>query len=128
VTDSASESTGQQLFAELRHDGGVLTAVLVGPSVGGREAPIISRMVQDCIQEHAAELRFVVLDFSNISFVNSSGLGACIEIHNLARTHGTPVVLYGMREDLRNLFKITRLDKLFKVVDDEGKLAKLVGG
>jgi anti-sigma B factor antagonist len=125
VSDNGDQAN-QQLFASMSLERDVLSVRLVGPSVGGREAPILSKMIQGRINEVAGDLRYVVLDFSDVTFVNSSGLGACIEIHNLARSRKADVVLYGMREDLRTLFKITRLDKLFKVVDDEQKLEKLV--
>ena len=83
--NGGTEPVNQQLFADLALDNEVLTAHMVGPSVGGREAPIISRMVQDRINEVGNGLRYVVLDFSDVTFINSAGLGACVISRTMMR-------------------------------------------
>lgn len=119
--------SGKQLFADINTEGAVLTARLVGPNMGQREAPIISSMVQEHIAESTTPLRFIVLDFREIEFISSVGLGVCVEIHNNAKSRKAVVVLYGLRPDAESLFKMTRMDKIFKLADSEKRLVKIIG-
>lgn len=120
----ASEPTA--LFADVTVEGGVLTARLVGPSIGQREGPIIASTIEAKFVDAAPPVRHVVLDFADVTYINSSGLGSCVTIHNQAKSQKAGVVLYRMRDDIRDVFKMTRMDKIFKIAPDEKKLAKFV--
>jgi anti-anti-sigma factor len=120
------DQPGPQLFVNFTVDGGgVIVARLVGPSFGAHEAPIISSEVQERMAA-AADLRHVVLDLSEITFMNSRALGVCVEIHNAARAVKAKAVLYAIRPELRDVLKLTKMDKLFKIIDDEKGLGKLL--
>ena len=114
-------------FAEIIIERGVLTARLTGPSVGQREGEVVAGMIQARLEGPDA-VSSIVLDFSDISFINSAGLGSCITVHNNAKPHGAAVVLYAMHASIRDVFTMTRLDKLFKIADDEKRLRKLTQG
>jgi len=116
-----------QLFADISFRNGVLTAVLVGPSIGQREGAVISKMVRAEIDAAPAPVSYVVLDCGKINFLNSAGLGSFIEIHNAAKARQGKIGLYRLSDDLKSVFKMTRLDKLFKMIDNEKALAKAVG-
>jgi anti-anti-sigma factor len=118
---------GTQLYAHCSFQPGALRVELVGPNIEQREAEIIGNMICARIERHAHGLRFVVLDFSDIAFINSAGIGACVRIHNEARAGGATTILYGLNDELVRLFKMTKLDRLFKIVKDEKKLAKMIG-
>ena len=118
---------GTSLFAELSVDRGVLTARLVGPTIGEREGSVIGGMIEAHLDESSDPVAFVVLDFSDVSFINSAGLGACVSIHNTAKAKSAAVVLYSLQPALRDVFKMTRLDKVFKMADDPERLAKVLG-
>jgi anti-sigma B factor antagonist len=65
--------------------------------------------------------RKLVLDFSNVRFLSSSALGVLITLRNKADTVKGKVILCGLKKDLRKVFEITRLDKLFTFVTTEEK-------
>ena len=117
--------SAEQLFAELSLERGVLTARLVGPSIGQREGEVIAGMIQEKLQG-TEPVGFVVVDFSEVSFINSAGLGSCVVVHNESKARGATVVLYAMQASIRDIFKMTRLDKVFKVAEDSKRLAKLL--
>lgn len=62
--------------------------------------------------------RGAVLDFSGVRFVNSSNLGALLELRKLALEKGASVVLCGVPTTVWGTFLVTGLDKLFRFVDD----------
>ncbi len=113
--------SAEQLFAELSLERGVLTAHLVGPSIGQREGEVIAGMIQEKLQG-TEPVGFVVVDFSQVSFINSAGLGSCVVVHNESKARGATVVLYAMQANIRDIFKMTRLDKIFKTADDPKRL------
>ena len=61
----------------------------------------------------------VTLDLRGVGFVDSSGLGALVAIHNYAEARGAQLVVQGAPNHVRSLFTLTRLDSLLRV-DDTG--------
>ena len=57
----------------------------------------------------------VIVDFANVSYIDSSGLATLIEMmQRLKRNQGT-MHLAQMSDKIRGLFEITKLDKLFSI-------------
>ena len=119
--------SSEERFAEIIIERGVLTAKLAGPSVGQREGEVVAGMIQARLEGPDA-VNAIVLDFTDISFINSAGLGSCITVRNDAKPRGAAVILYGMHASIRDVFTMTRLDKLFTIADDEKRLEKLTRG
>ncbi len=71
--------------------------------------------------------RPIVLDFDNVHFVSSPALSMLLTLRRKADSLGIPVALCRVRPDVLRLFRITRLDKLFRVFatdsDAEAQLA-----
>ncbi|MBN2141532.1 MAG: STAS domain-containing protein [Desulfovibrionaceae bacterium] len=59
----------------------------------------------------------VVLDMSGLDFVDSTGLGALLSCNKAMAERGE-MVLAGPGEKIRRLLAITRLDRVFSIVDD----------
>jgi len=55
----------------------------------------------------------LILDFSNVKFLSSSALSVLITLHKKAVQAKGQVVLCSMRDDLKKVFEITRLDRMF---------------
>lgn len=59
--------------------------------------------------------RRLVLDLSDVSFIDSSGLGALLTVLKAARAAGGDVKLCGMTPPVQTIFELTRLYKVFDV-------------
>lgn len=71
------------------------------------------------------ERRFL-FDFSDTSYIDSSGLGVLVSLSKKIREQGGRLRLYGLNEDLRTLFELTKLDTLFQISDSRaGALGEL---
>ena len=57
----------------------------------------------------------VVLDLSDVEFVDSSGLGAMVGMFKLLPPGGD-MALCGLQPTVQNLVKLTRLDKVFRIL------------
>ena len=71
--------------------------------------------------------RKLVLDFGEVRFLSSSALGMLLNLRKKATSVKGQVVICSMRDDLRKVFKITRIDKLFDFYDSEEKALNAFG-
>jgi anti-sigma B factor antagonist len=58
-----------------------------------------------------------ILDVSSLSYIDSSGLGVLIGIQKKAISNGGKVVIKGLNGQVKELFELTRLTKIFEIVD-----------
>lgn len=58
----------------------------------------------------------LVLDFGAVEMVDSSGLGALISVMKTVGREGK-VALVGVKPKVRNVFRMTRLDRLFPIYE-----------
>ncbi len=59
----------------------------------------------------------IVLDLSNVSYIDSAGLGSLVAILKDVRNAGKSFVLASLKPNVKRIFEMTRLDKVFKIVD-----------
>jgi len=58
----------------------------------------------------------IVIDFSGTEMIDSSGIGLLISIRNsLANYAGSEIELLNLSEDLKQLFKVMKLDNHFRI-------------
>ena len=69
----------------------------------------------------------LVLDFSNVRMLSSSALGTLITLRKKAQDIKGRIVLCGLRPEIRKVFKITSLEKLFEFQDTEEKALGVFG-
>lgn len=62
----------------------------------------------------------VVLDLINVSFMDSSGLGAVISCYKSTQTSGG-VALCNIHDDVKEVFTLTHMDRIFNIDDDFDK-------
>jgi anti-sigma B factor antagonist len=74
-------------------------------------APGVLRLLNGAVDAAAEQHRRLIIDLSDVSFCDASGLTALIRTHNRARELRTPVFLAGARPHVRKLLRITRLDR-----------------
>ena len=81
--------------------------------------------------EHAAQLKKAiakaredfaksfVLDLSQVSFIDSTGLGVLISLMRHLHEAGGRLKLVGLRDEVRSIFEITRLSDFMQIFPDE---------
>ncbi|MCP5463925.1 MAG: STAS domain-containing protein [Deltaproteobacteria bacterium] len=60
----------------------------------------------------------IVLDFSSVNFIDSSCLGALVAVTKTLQSAEGDIKLSHLSDDVRSIFQITRLDKIFEIYDD----------
>jgi anti-sigma B factor antagonist len=70
--------------------------------------------------------RKLVLDFGAVEFVDSTGIGTVVALHNKLQDRGVFAVS-ALQHQVRSLFKLTRMDKVVAVYDSTEEALKALG-
>jgi anti-anti-sigma factor len=60
-------------------------------------------------------VKIVLVDFKNVTFMDSSGLGALVLTFKTLRAADIRLVLCSINEQVRILFELTGMDKVFEI-------------
>ena len=98
----------------LADDAGVIVTVPgehldVGNSKSFREA------LQPVLEENAT----VLLDLSEVDFIDSSGLGSLLSCLRTMNAKDGDLRLFGMRKPVQAMFELVRMHRLFAIYDTE---------
>ena len=63
--------------------------------------------------------RKLLLNFANVEFMSSAALGKLIRLHQRLNQVGGKLILCGISKSILEIFEITKLDKMLKIVKDE---------
>lgn len=61
----------------------------------------------------------ILLDFSHVTYIDSSGLATMIETLQRIQSYGGKFAMFGLKEGVRHVFEIARLDQIFSLYADE---------
>lgn len=61
----------------------------------------------------------IVLNFSGLEYMNSSGIGLLVTLLVRANRNGQRLAAFGLNEHYRQIFELTRLDEAISIHDDE---------
>lgn len=61
----------------------------------------------------------VLVEFSRVSYIDSSGLATLIEMFQRLKKIGGRMRFSGMNQKIKNTFEITKLHKLFDIFDNQ---------
>ena len=72
------------------------------------------------VKDLLPQIKVVVVDLAELTYVDSSGLGTLVRLHSSARKLGCEFKLLHLGKQLRNLLKLTNLLSVFGQVEDHG--------
>ncbi|MBV9670166.1 MAG: STAS domain-containing protein [Acidobacteriales bacterium] len=97
---------------------------LSGSLTSGQSLSAAEARTKSIIESGAKKL---VLDISAVTYADSSGLGALVQIYGIAQQAGCVLRLAGANEKLKTLLHVTRLDTIFSLdADAAASLAHLL--
>lgn len=98
---------------ESRTEGDVTVLQVKDRRIDARSAPDLKQKIGSYIGEGA---QWLVLDLGEVDFVDSSGLGAIVSALKMLGRSGD-LVISRAQEPVKALFKLTRMDKVFRMFD-----------
>ncbi len=68
-------------------------------------------------QAQTSKPQRLIIDLANVDYMDSSGVATLVEALQIARRNNTKMVLCGMKDRVRSIFEIARLDTVFTIVN-----------
>jgi len=93
-----------------------IAVVRVNGDIDINTSPDIKKSFDQLIKDKKDK---VVISFRDVDYVDSSGLATLVEILKKLRSYGGKLKLTNFSAKVLGLFEITKLNKLFDIVDDE---------
>jgi anti-sigma B factor antagonist len=82
-------------------------------------------LLKDAVTEHLKQATHVVLDLSEMTFCDSTGLGAFVGLHRQAATNGAKISLAAPRRRIDDLLQLSGINQVVAVYPTRGEA---VGG
>jgi len=104
-----------QLEAKVRLEGGVAIIDLQG-DITAFAKPALHAAYD---QAEAAQPKAVALNFSQVQYINSTGIALIVSLLARARKDQRMVICFGLSDHYLEIFQITRLSDFVQLVPDE---------
>lgn len=101
---------------EVRKENGILCLKPQEKSLEGLNSREFKKKITDYINEGN---KIIVLNISNIEFMDSSGIGTLITILKLLSAQQGKIVFCEVHEAILRIFNLTRLDLVFQIFPNE---------
>ncbi|MDD5173837.1 MAG: STAS domain-containing protein [Candidatus Omnitrophota bacterium] len=95
-----------------------LTVCYIDGEIDINTSPDIKKAFEKLI---AKKVPKIVINLAKVTYVDSSGLATLVEILKNMRTYGGRMRLTNMAHKIKSLFEITKLEKLFEIIEDEAE-------
>ena len=80
--------------------------------IDAEHSPQFKKTLSKAFEENA---KFFILDLKKVSFIDSTGLGILISLMRQLREKQGRLRLTGLQEEVRSIFEITRLFRVFEI-------------
>ncbi len=94
------------------------SGILDGVAVNG-----LRREITDIVE---GGTNIVLVDFQYVTFMNSSGLGALVSTLRVVRSAGAELFLCSLSEQVRMIFELTKMDRVFKMFNSRNEFEEKV--
>ena len=106
---------------EIRIDG---CELIVSPKSGTmnrrKSARILSSQISDALEvPRPSMVADLIFDFRHVHWISSVGLNELIEIQRQMRANGISLKLRAMGPSVRDVFRITRLERIFEFSEED---------
>ena len=77
--------------------------------------------------DEAGDARAIVLNFSELAYMNSGGIGLLVTLLVRANRQSQRLLAFGLSEHYRQIFELTRLDEAVGIHDNEQAALRAAG-
>ena len=93
---------------------GLIVIGLAGRLMLGPESADLEALVGNLVGQG---IRRIIIDMSSVTHIDSTGIGRCIASLNKCMSAGARLHMAGAKGQVREAFRVTRLDRMFKFFD-----------
>jgi len=113
----------QLLFLELNFMSAVVKVVQPTGLLDGVKANQLRRDIGDIV---ASGANIVLINLQDVTFMDSSGLSALVSALKAVRTAGGKLYLCSINDQVRMVFELTRMDRVFETFSSQDEFNKTV--
>src|SRR6201991_2674265 len=106
---------------EVRREGPAAIVDIRGDVTAGSEAVLMTAY------EETGDAKSVILNFTDLSYMNSGGIGLLVTLLVRANRHSQRLLAFGLTDHYRQIFELTRLDEAIGIHDDEHSALNAAG-
>lgn len=100
-------------IVDVTRDGSTAILRIQGEITGGSEPPIMEAYAE------AGDARSIILDFSQLDYMNSGGIGLLVTLLVRTQRAGQQLLAVGLSDHYKQILELTRLDEAISIHDDE---------
>jgi anti-sigma B factor antagonist len=97
----------------MRRNGPAAVVDIAGDVTSGSESELMSAY------DLAGDARAVVLNFSDLAYMNSGGIGLLVTLLVRANRQSKNLMAYGLSDHYQQIFELTRLDEAVSIYPSE---------
>ncbi len=112
-----SNSNSESVIQNIRREDGVTVLALSGDVDLHRSVEMRERLLE--VMNEKPET--MVINLSQVDFMDSSGLATLVEAMQLSRRYGGQIKLVGVQQRVRSILEISRLDSIFPIFENEAE-------
>jgi anti-sigma B factor antagonist len=106
---------------EVRRHGAASIVDIRGDVTAGSEAVLMTAY------DEAGDARAIVLNFTDLAYMNSGGIGLLVTLLVRANRHSKELLAFGLSDHYRQIFELTRLDEAVGIHDTESDALAAAG-
>jgi anti-sigma B factor antagonist len=96
--------------------------------IQGEVTGAAENVLTDAYAKAGADARAVVLNFSGLEYMNSSGIGLLVMLLIRAQRQGQKLLAFGLSEHYQEIFYLTRLNEAIALFADEPEALAALNG
>jgi anti-sigma B factor antagonist len=122
----------QEVNLEIREKEGLMIVTLTDP-----QGKMLKLIEEETIRNLRADLFSLIedgdppwkilLDFHKVDFLSASAMGVFIRFNVHAEKSGIKIAFYGMKPEVYRVFKITKLDEHFNIIQSLNGVLEFIG-
>lgn len=113
VVEGSTAWTSHRMDVEVEIEDGVAVVRIVGEVDLEHSAAVRQHLLEALFASPA-----VIVDMAAVSMIDSSGVASLLEAYQTGRKRGRPFVLANVGESVARVFRLARLDTVFRIADD----------
>ena len=106
---------------EVRREGPAAIVDIRGDVTAGSESVLMSAY------EEAGDAKAIVLNFTDLAYMNSGGIGLLVTLLVRANRHSQQLLAFGLSDHYAQIFELTRLDEAVGIHDTESDALAAAG-
>ena len=108
---------------KITEENNIQILILKGELIDKNQATDLIKNIDELLE---LEKNKLIIDLSDLKYMNSSGLNVLIQLLTKTRTAGGDSVIFNVSKKVNELLIITKLNTLFKVTDTKEEAIKLL--